>query len=55
MRNAASKLMWVGRATVFMVGLAVMLALVLWVVGGLGDIKALGRSGNLDRFVRGEV
>jgi hypothetical protein len=28
-RNAASKVMWVGRATVFVVGLAVILALVL--------------------------
>jgi hypothetical protein len=30
-RSAASKVMWVGRATVFMVGLAVILALVLGV------------------------
>ena len=28
LRNAASKVMWVGRATVFLVGLAVILALV---------------------------
>ena len=54
MRNAPSKLMWVGRAPVFMVGLAVMLALVLGVVGGFGDIKTLERSGNLERVVRGE-
>ena len=31
LRNAASKVMWVGRATVFLVGLAVILALVLGV------------------------
>ena len=39
-RNAASKVMWVGRAAVFLVGLAVILALVFGVVS-----RALAHSG----------
>jgi hypothetical protein len=45
-RSAASKVMWVGRATVFLMGLALMLALVLGVAS-----KALGA--NLDNFIIG--
>jgi hypothetical protein len=41
LRTAASKVMWVGRATVFLVGLAVILALVF----GVGSM-ALGANGN---------
>lgn len=41
MRGAASKVMWVGRATVFLVGLAVILALVFGVA-----TTALGANGN---------
>jgi hypothetical protein len=48
LRNAASKVMWVGRATVFMVGLAVILALVLGVataaLGANGDFFRVGQS-----------
>ncbi len=48
MRSAVSKVMWVGRATVFLVGLAVILALVLGVAsaafGANGDAWRLGRS-----------
>jgi hypothetical protein len=48
LRNAASKVMWVGRATVFVVGLAVILALVLGVataaLGANGDVFRVGRS-----------
>ncbi len=47
MRNAPSKLMWVGRATVFMVGLAVMLALVLGTA-----TTALGATGA--KFILGQ-
>ena len=39
-RSAASKVMWVGRATVFLVGLAVILALVFGVAS-----RALGANG----------
>ena len=53
MRNAASKVMWVGRATVFMVGLAVMLALVLGVATTAlasipGDPFRLGQTNGID-------
>ena len=41
LRGAASKVMWVGRATVFLVGLAVILALVFGVA-----TTALGANGN---------
>lgn len=47
-RSAASKVMWVGRATVFLVGLAVILALV---VGAAGT--AFGA--NLDNFILGQI
>ncbi|HJQ28707.1 MAG TPA: hypothetical protein VJ827_05170 [Rubrobacter sp.] len=40
-RSAASKVMWVGRATVFVVGLAVILALVVGVAS-----TAFGANGN---------
>ncbi len=47
-RSAASKVMWVGRATVFMVGLAVILALLFGVASmafaANGDAWLLGRS-----------
>ncbi len=48
LRNAASKVMWVGRATVFLVGLAVILALVFGVAttafGANGNPFLLGKS-----------
>jgi hypothetical protein len=48
LRSAASKVMWVGRATVFLVGLAVILALVLGVAttafGANGDAWRLGQG-----------
>jgi hypothetical protein len=48
LRSAASKVMWVGRATVFMVGLAVILALVLGAAsaafGANGDFFKVGRD-----------
>lgn len=48
MRGAASKVMWVGRATVFMVGLSVILALVFGVatsaLGANGKPFLLGKS-----------
>ena len=48
LRNAARKVMWVGRATVFVVGLAVILALVLGVataaLGANGDVFRVGQS-----------
>jgi hypothetical protein len=48
LRNAASKVMWVGRATVFVVGLAVIVALVLGVataaLGANGDVFRVGQS-----------
>ncbi len=49
LRSAASKVMWVGRATVFTVGLAVVLALLFGVATmalagtGVGDTFNLGR------------
>jgi hypothetical protein len=50
LRSAASKVAWVGRATVFAVGLAVILALVVGVVtaafGANGDFFKLGSSKN---------
>jgi hypothetical protein len=48
LRRAASKVMWVGRATVFMVGLAVILALVLGVA-----TTALGANGQT--FILGQL
>jgi hypothetical protein len=48
LRNAARKVMWVGRATVFLVGLAVILALVLGAAsaafGANGDFFKVGRD-----------
>jgi hypothetical protein len=48
LRSAASKVMWVGRATVFLVGLAVILALVLGVattaLGANGQAWILGQG-----------
>ncbi len=48
LRSAASKVMWVGRVTVFLVGLAVILALVVGVastaMGANGDFFKLGRA-----------
>ena len=48
LRSAASKVMWVGRATVFLVGLAVILAVVFGVAttafGANGDFFKVGRS-----------
>jgi hypothetical protein len=48
LRSTASKVMWVGRATVFLVGLAVILALVLGVAtaafGANGDAWKLGQG-----------
>ena len=47
-RSAVSKVMWVGRATVFLVGLAVILALMFGVAtaafGDDGDFFKVGRS-----------
>jgi len=48
LRNAASKVMWVGRATVFLVGLAVILALVLGVASA-----AFGANGG--NFILGKT
>jgi hypothetical protein len=49
-RSAASKVMWVGRATVFLVGLAVILAVVLGVattaLGATGGNFILGKANN---------
>jgi hypothetical protein len=53
LRSATSKVMWVGRATVFMVGLSVMLALVLGVATTAlaaipGDPFRLGQTNGID-------
>jgi hypothetical protein len=51
-RSVASKVMWVGRATVFLVGLAVILALLFWVANvvlGTGGKPFLpGESNQID-------
>lgn len=48
LRNVASKVTWVGRATVFLAGLAVVLALVFGVattaMGANGDFFKVGKS-----------
>jgi len=48
LRDVASKVMWVGRATVFVIGLAVILALVLGMAtaafGANGDFFKVGKS-----------
>jgi hypothetical protein len=55
LRSAASKVMWVGRATVFLVGLAVILALVLGLAStalagmGVGAPFNLGQTNTVDR------
>jgi hypothetical protein len=54
-RSAASKVMWVGRATVFLVGLAVILALVFGAAAtalagtGVGATFNLGKSNTVNR------
>ena len=54
LRNAASKVMWVGRATVFLVGLAVILALTVGVVStalagtGVGSAFNLGKTNTVN-------
>ncbi len=55
LRRAASKVMWVGRATVFLVGLAVVLAVALGVATSTlaavpGDPFKLGRVNAVDRL-----
>jgi hypothetical protein len=56
LRSAASKVMWVGRATVFLVGLAVIVAMVLGVASaalagtGIGDTFDLGRLNTVNRI-----
>jgi hypothetical protein len=55
LRGAASKIMWVGRATVFLVGLAVILALVFGLASaalagvGVGAPFNLGQTNTVDR------
>jgi hypothetical protein len=56
LRSAAGKVMWVGRATVFMVGLAVILALLFGVATtalagtGVGATFNLGKKNTVDRL-----
>ncbi len=58
MRTAASKVMWVGRATVFLVGLAVILAVVLGLATaalagtGVGDTFNLGQLNTVNQISR---
>jgi hypothetical protein len=55
-RSVASKVVWVGRATLFLVGLAVVLAVVLGLAGaalagtGAGDVFNLGRNNTVNRI-----
>lgn len=55
LRSAASKVMWFGRATVFLVGLAVILALVIGLAStalagtGVGATFNLGQTNTVDR------
>jgi hypothetical protein len=55
-RSAASKVMWVGRATVFLVGLAVVLAVVLGLASaalagtGVGATFNLGKTNTVNRL-----
>jgi len=57
--NAASKVMWVGRTTVFLVGLAVILALVFGVastaLGANGGGFILGKAANTATKVTGLI
>jgi hypothetical protein len=59
LRSTASKVMWVGRATVFLVGLAVILALVFGVasmaLGANGNPFILGKAANTASKVTGLV
>lgn len=59
LRSTASKVMWVGRATVFFVGLSVILALVFGVVstalGADGDPLILGKAANTATTMTGLV
>jgi hypothetical protein len=59
LRSAASKVMWVGRATVFMVGLAVILALLFGLasaaLGANGKPLILGKAANTATRVTGLV
>jgi hypothetical protein len=62
MRGAASKVMWVGRATVFLVGLAVILALVFGLasaaLGANGQPFLLGKgndASNVSKLTRSEA
>jgi hypothetical protein len=56
LRSAASKVMWVGRATVFLVGLAVILAVVLGLATaalagtGVGAALNLGKTNTVNRL-----
>ena len=58
LRNAASKVMWVGRATVFLVGLAVILALTVGVVStalagtGVGARFDLGKTNTVNALTK---
>lgn len=58
LRNVASKIMWIGRATVFLVGLAVMLALVFGVAvtalagTGVGATFNLGKTNTVNALSR---
>jgi hypothetical protein len=58
-RSAASKVMWVGRATVFLVGLAVILALLFGVastaLGANGKPLILGKAANKASKITGLV
>jgi hypothetical protein len=58
-RSAASKVMWVGRATVFLVGLAVILALLFGVasaaLGANGNPLILGKAANTASKITGLV
>src|SRR5215213_2504449 len=58
LRNAASKVMWMGRATVFLVGLAVILALTVGVVStalegtGVGARFDLGKTNTVNALTK---
>src|SRR3990170_4489976 len=59
LRSAAGKLMWVGKATVFLVGLAVILALLFGVtstaLGANGKPLILGKAANAASKITGLV
>lgn len=58
LRAAASKVMWVGRATVFLVGLAVILALVVGLASaalagsGIGGVFNLGKNNTVNALTK---